>query len=50
MIRETATRKDGATLDVEESHMVTFNAAGKITNGWDLPADAETHDRFFDGR
>jgi uncharacterized protein len=50
VIRETATRKDGATLDVEESHIVTFNAAGKITNVWDLPADAEAHDRFFDGR
>jgi len=30
VIRETATRTDGATLDVEESHMVTFNAAGQI--------------------
>jgi ketosteroid isomerase-like protein len=50
VIRETATRQDGAMLDVEEAHMVTFNAAGKITNVWDLPADAGAHDRFFDGR
>jgi hypothetical protein len=50
VVRETATRKDGATLDVEEAHIVTFNAAGKITSAWDLPADAEAHDRVFDGR
>jgi uncharacterized protein len=50
VVRETATRKDGATLDVEESHVVAFNAAGKITKVWDLQTDAEAHDRFFDGR
>lgn len=49
-LRETATRTDGATLDVEEAHVLTFDNDGKITNLWDLPADPEAHDRFFDGR
>jgi uncharacterized protein len=49
-LRETATRADGATLDMEEAHVLTIDAAGKITNLWDLPTDSETHDRFFDGR
>jgi ketosteroid isomerase-like protein len=49
-LRETATRTDGATLDVEEAHVLTFDADGKITNLWDLPTDPEVHDRFFDGR
>ncbi len=48
VLRETATRQDGATLDMEESHLWAFNAAGKVTNVWDLPTDAEAHDRFFD--
>ena len=49
-LRETATRTDGAMLDVEEAHVLTFDNDGKITNLWDLPADPEAHDRFFDGR
>lgn len=49
-LRETATRTDGATLDIEEAHVLTFDADGKITNLWDLPTDPEVHDRFFDGR
>ncbi|MGI8795932.1 MAG: nuclear transport factor 2 family protein [Acidimicrobiia bacterium] len=49
-LRETATRTDGAKLDMEEAHVLTFDADGKITNLWDLPSDPEMHDRFFDGR
>ena len=49
-LRETASRPDGATLDVEEAHVITINPAGQITNLWDLPTDPEAHDRFFDGR
>ena len=49
-LRETANRTDGATLDNEEAHVLTIDAAGKITNLWDLPVDPEKHDRFFDGR
>ena len=49
-LRETANRTDGATLDIEEAHVLTIDPDGKITNLWDLPTDAEQHDRFFDGR
>ena len=49
-LRETASRPDGATLDVEEAHVITINPAGQITNLWDLPTDPDAHDRFFDGR
>jgi uncharacterized protein len=48
-MRETATRSDGAKLDVEEAHVLTFDPDGRITNLWDLPEDPEAHDRFFDG-
>jgi hypothetical protein len=50
VLRETAERLDGATLDVGESHVLAINADGKITDLWDLPTDPEAHDRFFDGR
>ena len=49
-LHETASRPDGATLDVEEAHVITMNPAGQITNLWDLPTDPDAHDRFFDGR
>jgi uncharacterized protein len=49
VLRETATRNDGATLDMEESHVLAIRD-GKITDLWDVPTDAEVHDRFFDGR
>jgi uncharacterized protein len=49
VLRETATRNDGATLDMEESHVLAIRD-GKVTDLWDLPTDAEAHDRFFDGR
>jgi ketosteroid isomerase-like protein len=49
VLRETATRNDGATLDMEESHVLSIRD-GKVTHLWDLPTDPEAHDRFFDGR
>jgi ketosteroid isomerase-like protein len=48
-VRETATRTDGKTLDVEEAHLITFDGDGRITNLWDLPVDPQAHDDFFDG-
>jgi uncharacterized protein len=48
-IHETASRPDGATLDMEEVHVLSFDDQGRITDLWDLPSDPETHDRFFDG-
>jgi hypothetical protein len=49
VLRETATRNDGATLDIEEVHVLAFDADGKITDLWDLPTDHDVHNRFFDG-
>jgi hypothetical protein len=34
---------------MDEAHVLPINPDGKITNLWDLPTDAEEHDRFFDG-
>jgi uncharacterized protein len=49
VLHETASRADGASLAIDEVHVLTIDADGKITNLWDLPADAAVHDRFFDG-
>ena len=46
---ETATRTDGATLDMDEVHVLHLDG-GKITDLWDLPTDIAVHDAFFDGR
>jgi uncharacterized protein len=48
-IHETASRPDGATLDMDEVHVIKFDDQGRITDLWDLPTDPVTHDRFFDG-
>jgi len=49
ILRETASRPDGATLDIDEVHVLAIDAEGRITHLWDLPSDPERHDRFFDG-
>ncbi|MCA1846465.1 MAG: nuclear transport factor 2 family protein [Actinobacteria bacterium] len=50
-VREIATRAaDGVTLDAEEVHLIGFDADGLIADFWDIPADPDTHDDFFDGR
>ena len=49
VLRETASRPDGATLDVDEVHVLAIDGEGRITDLWDLPSDPEVHDRFFDG-
>jgi uncharacterized protein len=50
VMRETASRPDGATLDVNEVHVLAINSEGQITDLWDLPTDPELHDNFFDGK
>ena len=50
VLRETASRPDGATLDVDEVHLLSFDHEGRITDLWDLPNDPVSHDRFFDGQ
>jgi uncharacterized protein len=49
VLRETASRPDGAKLDVNEVHVLAIDSDGRITDLWDLPSDPEAHDRFFDG-
>jgi ketosteroid isomerase-like protein len=50
-VRETATRStDGATLDIDEVHLIVFAPDGRIADFRDLPADPARHDAFFDGR
>jgi hypothetical protein len=49
VLQESGSRPDGATLDVAEAHVLTFDDQGRITNFWDLPSDPDAHDRFFDG-
>ena len=49
ILRETASRPDGATLDIDEVHVLAIDEEGRITHLWDLPSDPERHDRFFDG-
>jgi ketosteroid isomerase-like protein len=49
VMRETASRADGATLDVDEVHVLGIDGEGRITSLWDLPSDPAAHDRFFDG-
>lgn len=49
VLHETASRPDGATLDIDEVHVLAIDGEGRITDLWDLPTDPKTHDRFFDG-
>jgi ketosteroid isomerase-like protein len=50
VLHESATRTDGAKLDIDEVHVLALDAEGRITDLWDLPTDPDVHDRFFDGR
>jgi ketosteroid isomerase-like protein len=50
VLHESATRTDGAKLDIDEVHVLALDSEGRITDLWDLPTDADVHDRFFDGR
>jgi ketosteroid isomerase-like protein len=49
ILHETASRPDGASLDIDEVHVLAIDQEGRITDLWDLPSDPERHDRFFDG-
>ena len=49
LVRETARRaRDGATLDVLETHLFRFRG-GEVAEFWDLPAAGQrsVHDEFF---
>jgi ketosteroid isomerase-like protein len=51
VLNEKATRAaDGARLDVDEVHVIKLDSQGRMAELWDLPADPEAHNAFFDGR
>jgi ketosteroid isomerase-like protein len=49
ILHETASRPDGASLDLDEVHVLRLRD-GKVLDLWDLPEDIQAHDDFFDGR
>ena len=49
VLHETASRPDGASLDVDEVHVLRLRD-GKVLDLWDLPDDIQAHDDFFDGK
>ena len=49
VVHETASRPDGASIDLDEVHVLSLRD-GKVTDLWDLPEDAKAHDDFFDGK
>lgn len=49
-VRETATRPDGALLDLDEVHLIAFDDQGRITDIWNLLSDPDVRDQFFSGR
>ena len=49
VLHETASRPDGASLAVDEVHVLRLRD-GKVLDLWDLPEDIQAHDDFFDGK
>jgi uncharacterized protein len=49
VLHETASRPDGASIAMDEVHVLRLRD-GKVVDLWDVPADVEEHDRFFDGK
>ena len=49
VVHETATRPDGASLAVDEVHILRLRD-GKVLDLWDLPEDIQAHDDFCDGK
>jgi ketosteroid isomerase-like protein len=49
VLHETASRPDGATLAVDEVHVLRLRD-GKVLDLWDLPEDIQAHNDFFDGK
>jgi ketosteroid isomerase-like protein len=48
VLHETASRPDGASLAMDEVHILRLRD-GKVVDLWDVPEDVEEHDTFFDG-
>jgi ketosteroid isomerase-like protein len=46
-VRETATRADGARLDVREAHVIHLDPDGRATDWWNIHGDPEAYENFF---
>jgi hypothetical protein len=46
-VRETATRADGARLDVREAHVFHLDPDGRATDWWNIHGDPEAYETFF---
>jgi ketosteroid isomerase-like protein len=46
-VRETATRADGARLDVREAHVFHLDPDGRATDWWHIHGDPEAYETFF---
>jgi ketosteroid isomerase-like protein len=46
-VRETATRADGARLDVREAHVFHLDPDGRATDWWNIHGDPEAYEAFF---
>jgi uncharacterized protein len=49
VLRETASRPDGATLDIAAVHLLAFDEEGRVNDLWDISSDREAQARFFAG-
>jgi uncharacterized protein len=48
LLRQTASRPDGATLDLEGVHLLAFDSEGRLHDLWDIPSDREAQAAFFE--
>lgn len=49
VLHESASRPDGASIEVEEVHVLRLRD-NQVLDLWDLPQDIQAHDDFFDGK
>ena len=47
VIHETASRPDGASIELDEVHVLRLRE-GKVLELWDLPEHIQAHDNFLD--
>jgi uncharacterized protein len=48
LLRQTASRPDGATLDLDGVHLLAFDSEGRLHDLWDIPSDRDAQAEFFE--